>query len=228
MFQEVLDTNQAASLDRDSIGSLGSSDVGSDSARSLPTVYVQTDTVSINGRDHLRLTYLWCYSAVLSPPAHAMQGVRITLNTAGEPSIWEVLADPSAAALIFVSESVESAAHAQYGVPLPGRRFAVERSWSQAPNVVVARVIDDGPTPMGPLVYLRAGTRSVGTLTCRCMPAQAQRLLQTRVYRLAPVQRFVENPAWVKVRSKEHSRFAFQPEGEPDRLERCLRLASGF
>ena len=78
-----------------------------------------------------------------------MQGIRITLNSAGQPAIWEVLADGSGAELIFVSQSLEAAALAEFGKPLPGRRYAIERSVEEAPSVVVARVIDDGPMAHG-------------------------------------------------------------------------------
>ena len=61
-------------------------------------------------------------------------------------------------------------------------------AWRQAPDVVVARVIDDGPVAAGPIVYLSAGTRAVSTLICRCMPAQARKLLATSTYDLLPFQ----------------------------------------
>ena len=116
-----------------------------------------------------------------------MQGIRITLNSAGQPVIWEVLADSSGAELFFVSQNLEAAAMAEFGKPLPGRRYAIERSVEAAPDVVVARVIDDGPVAMGPIVYLSAGTRAVSTLICRCMPAQARKLLATSTYDLAAI-----------------------------------------
>ena len=56
------------------------------------------------------------------------------------------------------------------------------------PDVIVVRVIDDGPVPLGPIIYLSAATRQVSALVCRCMPAQARRLLATRTYDLLPFQ----------------------------------------
>jgi len=49
-------------------------------------------------------------------------------------------------------------------------------------------VIDDGPVAMGPIVYLIAGTHSVSTLICRCMPAQAGKILSTSSYELLPLR----------------------------------------
>ena len=51
----------------------------------------------------------------------------------------------------------------------------------------VARVLDDGPTPMGPFVYLQAATRSVKTLLCRCMPSQAEHFVADEYYQLLPI-----------------------------------------
>ena len=231
LLQEVGDTNQPGALRQDSIGSLDALGPSSRSPLVQPAIYALTDTVEIRGRAHLRLTYLWCYAP---GPGQAkgtpVQCIRLTLNSAAEPAVWEVLAEESPAQLIFVSSSVESAARAQYGAPLPGRRFAVERTPAEAPRVVVARVIDDGPTAMGPIVYLRAGTRSVSTLTCRCMPAQAKRVLTTTVYRLVPVQQFSENPDWTAISARDKNRLAFHPGSDPGvpRLDRCLRLPALF
>ena len=100
------------------------------------------------------------------------QGIRITLDARSQPAAWEVLTDTSGLRLIFVSQSLEAAAAAEFGKPLQGRRYAIERDLGQAPGVVVPRVVDDGPVAMGPIVYLCEGTRNVSTVICRCMPAQ--------------------------------------------------------
>jgi hypothetical protein len=75
----------------------------------------------------------------------------------------------------------------EFGPPLPGRTYSVERSLADAPKVVVARVLDDGPMPMGPMVYLSAGSRNVSTVLCRCMRAQAKNLAGTYTYELTPL-----------------------------------------
>jgi hypothetical protein len=160
----------------------------------------------------------------------ALQGIRITLDSAGLPVIWEVLADRSGAELICVSQNLEAAAVAEYGKPLSGRRYTIERSREEAPNVIVARVIDDGPVAMGPIVYLSAGTRAVSTLICRCMPAQAKRLLGTSVYDLLPFESAAAQPLLTQARALTKEPTAFWP-GDPrsrDQLEKRLRLPSGF
>ena len=73
----------------------------------------------------------------------------------------------------------------EYPAPLPGRRFWVERAVADTPGVVVARILEDGPTPMGPIVYLKSVSRDVSTVICRCMNAQASEVVGTSTYRLA-------------------------------------------
>lgn len=147
-------------------------------------VYVRADAVEFETRPHARLTYYWDYSAGSHSVGREVQGVRITLDSSGRPVIWEVLADGTSRRIVFVAESLERKAAAAFGGPLPGRRYAVEADTRSAPDVVVARVIDDGPVPMGPILYVEGSTHEVRTLICRCMPAQATSVVDTRVYRL--------------------------------------------
>ncbi|HEY5909939.1 MAG TPA: hypothetical protein VJA21_04975, partial [Verrucomicrobiae bacterium] len=182
----VLPTNGPSSAT--GLGALppGDTDLAPKPAR--PVVYVHTDVVVIRGKPHARLGYFWFYPAAPTATSQArpVQGVRLTLNAAGEPVIWEVLADTSGLDLIFVSQNLESAAAAEFGPPLPGRRHAIEAAPAQASKVIVARVLDDGPVPMGPIVYLKSPSRDVLTVICRCMPAQAKKLGRTVEYELRP------------------------------------------
>jgi hypothetical protein len=213
---------------------------------SRPAIYWQADSVQLKGKVHARFTYVWCYTAAArgsergpgtanpSPaPAEAglaLQGIRITLNTNGQPVIWEALADSSGAELIFVSQTLEAAALAEHGKPLPERCHAIERSTEAAPRVIVARVIEDGPVAMGPFVYLSAGTRGVSTLICRCMPAQAKKLLATSSYDLLPLQPMTMQSLLAQASALAKPQTAFWPGDQRtnDRLERCLRLPSAF
>jgi len=156
----------------------------------------------------------------------ALQGVRMTLGSAGRPVVWEVLADSSGVEVIFVSRSLESAALAEFGKPLAGRRYSVEPGVKESPNVVVARVIEDGPIAMGPMVYLSAGSRSVSTLICRCMAAQAKQLVESRNYELASVPVGFADPGLTRAKAQIGSRPAFWPGDEQSdgRIEKCLRL----
>jgi hypothetical protein len=214
--------------------------------RTRPAIYWQADSIQFQGRAHARFSYMWCYSARASGAKRGLgadhpspgqtegsltlQGVRITLNSAGQPMIWEVLADSSGAQLIYVSRNLEAAAVAEYGKPFSGRRYAIERSLEEAPDAIVARVIDDAPVAMGPIVYLSAVTRTISTLICRCMPAQAKRLLGTSVYDLLPFASAAAQPLLTQARALAKEPNAFWPGDQPsrDQLEKRLRLPSGF
>jgi hypothetical protein len=213
---------------------------------SRAAIYWEADTVPIREKAHARFSYAWCYSSGPSESGRGprpnsdfidrggaslpLQGVRITLDAAGQPVIWEVLAAESGVKLFFVSQSLEEAALAEFGKPLPGRRYAIERSIEEAPDVVVARVIADSPVPAGPIVYLSAGTRSVSTLICRCMPAQAGKLVATATYDLMPFQEASTNLFIMRARVRLQEGEAFWPGDNTGgkRLERCLRLPEAF
>lgn len=211
-----------------------------------PTVYWEADTLQINGKAHARFAYVWCYDRgtqeakggtgtnSVSPnradTGLPLQGIRITLNSGGQPMIWEVLADHSKARLLYVSQSLESAAMAEFGKPLPGRRYAIERSVEESPEVVIARVIDDSPMPLGPIVYLSAGTREVSTLICRCMPAQAKKLLGSAAYSLLPLQQALTNRLMLEGMHLLNGQEGFWPGDDKQGrgLEACLRLPGAF
>lgn len=200
---------------------------------SHPAVYFQPETVLIQGKLHLSLTYLWFYSAKPTRRRGGglpVQGIRLTLNSGGEPVLWEVLGDPSGAELFFVSHSLEASARAQFGEPLSGRRYAVERGTNEMPKTVVARIVEDGPVPMGPIVYLDARAQAVSTLICRCMPAQAKTLRFTRTYDLLPLP--ADAPEWARTirRLKTRRLAAFWPgDGRAAaRLPSRLRLPDDF
>jgi hypothetical protein len=178
-----------------------------------PTVYYETDNLAVNGRLYPRLNYRWYYFLTETNDSGrsriGAQGVRLTLDNSGRPVIWEILDDTSGVPVVFVAESLEHQARHRFGGPLPGRKYSVENDVIASPQIVVARVIEDGPVAMGPAVYLQKTTRSVMTLICRCMPPQTTQLGGTQIYQLlpresgsvAPVEDLWDTPyppAWVQ------------------------------
>lgn len=146
-------------------------------------VRASSASVRIDGRDIEQITYRWYDGA---EPANPLNGVRATLDENRFPIIYEVLEPEGGVTVLFVSKSVEQGAADAHGAPLPGRRFSAERSVEDAPYVIVARVIEDGPQPMGPIIYVSPDGRSVETLICRCMPSQVDELVASETYPLVP------------------------------------------
>jgi hypothetical protein len=245
ILQQVNDPQAPLSLS-DQFGMLSYSNDAPVLDPSRPVIYSEVDTVLIKGTTLARCSYLWCYTPALLEVAQGqrmpvaapglaglglpLQGIRITLNAAGQPAIWEVLADDSRCKLLYVSQNLEAAAIAEFGRPLPGRRYATEVSPHSAPEAFVARVIDDSAVAAGPIVYLSADSRSVSTLICRCMPAQAKRLLATRTYELLPFRVVSTNSLILQARFASQNRAAFWPGDDPDgkQLAASLRLPEAF
>lgn len=174
---------------------------------------VHTNFVTIHTNHYPQFSYVWNPpQAVAAGSPAPTQGVRITLDFRGAPVIWEVLHDSTGADLIYVAQSLEVLARAEFGPSLSGRKFAVERSRSEAAATVVANVIDDGPVAMGPIIYLQGDGHDVSALICRCMPAQFQNLIAQQDYKLLPA--ILEN--------RDQGRFSSRP------LAQRLRLPSRF
>ncbi len=227
-------TFHVSRLDTDAFGCLSLTNGLLALDRTRPTIYATADVAQIRGKPHIRATYLWCYSVEpgdgLPQTALPLQGIRITLNSAGRPGVWEVLAEDSPAELLFVSEGLEAAAQAQFGKPLPGRRYAIERDAADTPRAVVARTVDDAADAMGPILYLRAGTHAVSTLICRCTASQVRHLAATTTYNLVADRAAPADPILVIAKARAGSQTAFWPgeEAATNRLEQCLRLPAGF
>lgn len=152
-------------------------------ALSVTTVFFATNQVRIHGKDYPQFSYFWHHNTRQSGET-LMQGVRITLDSRGAPALWEILRDSTGANVLYAGRSIEVLAQAEFGLPLPGRRFALERDDASAAFTVVANVIEDGPVPMGPIVYLDPEARDAMALVCRCMPAQFSQLQWQKDYRL--------------------------------------------
>lgn len=156
-----------------------------------PTVYFSDENVTIAGAVRTMMTYQWYYDCgEASKPRVAMKGIRSVVGPDGFVQVWEVLDEPgrdwrrNTVRVFFVARSFEAAAVKRFGGPLPGRRYAIERSAADAPEAVVAGIVEDGPIPMGPYVYLDAPGRRITTLLCRCSPAKMQSVAKTGYYDL--------------------------------------------
>ena len=150
----------------------------------LPTtVQAWTNTATLKGRSALQFCYAWNLDSG-NDSLRLPQGIRITLDQSGQPMVWEVLRDASGARVVFVSQTLEAQAMTAFPAPEVGRQFWIERSVVDAPDIVVARVLDDPQVVMGPIMYVDAGASEVVTVICRCMDAQARELVGQAEYQL--------------------------------------------
>lgn len=194
-----------------------------------PTIFTASSAAIVRGRRLEQISYVWC---VVSPGGGDVRpawcGTRMTLGGDGYPIAWELLAEPPGEAILFVSQSLETACAKELGRPLHGRKFFCEQSEAAQPHVVVARILEDGPEPMGPFVYLDAHG-SITTLLCRCMPSQFREAARTLYYDLCPLAAgatSAASPAAARASVVLDSVFPLAEMADPVWLERALRWPS--
>lgn len=161
-----------------------------------PSVYVETGTIRVRSVSYETLTFRWYYSRGMPPHTYIdAKALRLVLDSDGFTVAYDMTHIPSVYVAargprrLFVSKSFERAAREEFGGPLPGRRFSAEKGLAEAPLAVVIRVVEDGPQPMGPYVYIGALTCRVITLLCRCSPSQMDEVLESGYYDLVPFDR---------------------------------------
>ena len=126
-------------------------------------------------------TYRW-----KDPLTDHVQGLRVTLGEDGFPLAHEVLHDSSGARLLFIDIGLEEQAGERFGPPLDSRRYAVERSVEETPDVAVGGLLEPGSTPLGPFVYLWEETHDVNVVLCRCMAPRVYDIKDSIPYVLTP------------------------------------------
>ena len=146
------------------------------------TVYFFPSRATLGGREHEQWTYVWFYPPGPGSRRIRFRGFRLTLAEDGLPIIWEVAANDATLQLLWVSAALAADAGQAWGPPLPGRRYAIEPPLEARPNVVVVRLLSDGPQPMGPYVYLEGRDLTLTSLLCRCSPAQVDRWFVETMY----------------------------------------------
>ncbi|MFO1476480.1 MAG: hypothetical protein U1F98_07500 [Verrucomicrobiota bacterium] len=146
---------------------------------SRSVVYWSKDFLNIRGRLHARYTYEWCSAGPVR-----VAGVRVVLDSAGLPVIWELLpATSGEAASFYMSSGLEMAAAREYPAPTDGRRFAVETANRE---VEVADLVADAPMPMGPMIC-QDPQGNVLQLQSRCMPIPPAQLISENYYEWQPL-----------------------------------------
>jgi hypothetical protein len=195
---------------------------GTDDRSSIePTVvYYFEDQLSLSEMVRDRIAFLWALRS-RDDQALKYQGFRMTLDGDGYPVIWELLGD-SSPRIVNVSRSLEDSVMEEFGSAAIGQTFAVERPSDEPSDIVVARVLSDGPQPMGPWVYVDGGDSTVTTLLCRCMPSQVDGFRESASYDLRPFPRGDESSSIV---SEFETRLQRIDEAS---LDEILRLPSRF
>ena len=153
-----------------------------------PTVYHKAQPIKVGEASLEQSTFLWFYPSSQTGGETSWRGFRMVLDQRGFAIVWELLSSEAPLRILYVSKPIENAARRQYGNPLPERRYVVEPSVETHADLVVARIVGDGPQPMGPFLYLDFPARRVSTLICRCEPSQVASFPASHLYRMVDVQ----------------------------------------
>ena len=199
-----------------------------------PVVYYSQSYVDLGGSVYQQISYLWCYDRGNTDcfgknMGITVQGIRMTMDGTGSPEITEVLDDTSNHRILYVYTTLEETAVNVFGKPLPGRAYSIERNQEDLPDAVVARVVERGPEPSGPFVYIQSCSHDITTLLCRCENTQFLDIGEDILYELLPIEELknvgINNTTW----SKEilNNRYP-QSKEEKNWLLRALRLPTEF
>lgn len=188
-----------------------------------PAVYTNSAPVSIQGKLHPRHVFLWFIPGP-APDTLDARGIAITLDSGGNPAVWETFSSRTPTPVLYISKSLETKALLHFGKPLTNRLFSAEVPLAGEGGAIVARVLDDGPVPMGPIVHISAADAEVSAVTCRCMPSQAKELVSTSTYALLPLELLSGGPDFAGAAGPRLAAFI---KGEPS-ISRLLQLPPGF
>lgn len=134
---------------------------------SIPAIYGYTRTVLLSGQPHIQLTYVLWYpehpklKSGIDAEAGHIDGatVRITLDSASKPAIFETLNNCGCHHRLYPSEAVENAARQTFGTPEKGKSFCIERDTDKYDIIIPALVRpQDGARAF---VRCRAGSHAV-------------------------------------------------------------------
>jgi hypothetical protein len=188
----------------------------------IDVVWAFTNSIVLRDKTHLQQTFLWQPRGQKNLGGQ-LQAIRVTFDSEDRPAIWEVFRERSGAELIWISQAFEISAADQFGSPLPGRMSSAEQSFADAPRAIVPAIVDDGPMPMGPMLYMDAHG-DVPVVACRCSAIQASTLEERGLYQLS----------WISS-EKGRDRISAAAKNEfmidwfdPHRLQKRLRLPADF
>ena len=133
-----------------------------------PAVYGYARKVLLNGRPHVQLTYAIWYPehpklrSGVDPEAGRIDGatIRITLDSENRPATIETLNNCGCHHRLYPADGVEQAARQEFGSPLKGKAFALERDVESKYDLIIPKVIDPAAGSR-PIVRCRAGTHAV-------------------------------------------------------------------
>jgi len=154
-----------------------------------PRVYATIEHQQVLGHSLTQLVYVFWYPR--HPEGIVEQGavdggvLRITLDAAGRPAVYEYAQTCGCFHGVFVGEEVESWATQAFATRVPGTRFFSERKVSGKKNWVVREIVPQSDASRRLVVFIQAGTHQSLALQTTAQVTHWQQLPQQH-YALAP------------------------------------------
>lgn len=138
-----------------------------------PRVLLVRSEIKIKELDYAQFIYSWEHSGNSpgAPASPSKRILRMTLDSRGHPTIYELFSEEGHLETLHVSLSLEQAAAREHGPALAGRSFSIEATGGPG----LSGIVKEGPVAMGPLVYFDSPGRKNVALTCRCSPSRITR-----------------------------------------------------
>jgi hypothetical protein len=178
-----------------------------------PVVYWTRTSAWIHEQPHDQLVYVAWYPSrpALSPgdpQAGRIDGVvvRITLDQTKRPAIYEFVRTCGCYHTLWVADPIEQAALTEWGKPLPGMAFAVQKKSERNRELFMPALIHDtGPEPHRPVVMVNAGEHLVLTIDTREAGHYEHATAAPKTYRLEPYETLTHLPIGDQIASMFNS-----------------------
>ena len=129
-----------------------------------PASYAYATRLRLHGRELTQLVYTFWYpehprlESWIDVEAGEIEGItlRITLDAAGEPALYETIYNCGCFHRLFVDRELERAAAAEIGPPEGDRPFSIQRDVDGRIDWIVPELVDVEPGRR-PLLFVRAG-----------------------------------------------------------------------
>jgi hypothetical protein len=136
---------------------------------SKPALYAYAQNRRIRGKHHKQLVYAYWYPEhpklkAFDAEAGPIEGMtlRVTLDTHNDPLLFETVFSCGCFHRVFPTERLEAAAKREYGPPLDGKTFSIERKVPRKIDLFVLETVPDRLDGQRPVIYCWAGTHLPG------------------------------------------------------------------
>ena len=120
--------------------------------------------------------------------------IRVTLERHNRPAVYEFVRSCGCYHMLYIAEFVEAAARGQFGEPLPGKRYALQKSDSKRELFIPSLVADDGSHPTRPVAYVSGGNHMLMGIEAGGVWKEGARVISERTYLLKRYETLTQLP----------------------------------